>query len=164
MYKAVSTTKLPPVVEAVARAARQQHQTLVLVTGVFDVLHREHLRFLHKARAVGEVLLVGLESDLRVKHIKGDGRPVNDESTRWRNLMDLKIADQVFVLPEAFSQPADYRSFIQHLRPQILAVSSHSPHLERKQQLLAEIGGQVKVVHQHDPSISTTLLLAQESP
>lgn len=133
----------------------------VLVTGVFDVLHQEHLNFLRKAKALG-YLVVAIESDTRVKKLKGEGRPINIQTVRMKNLRQLNIADEVLILPEQFSSPEDHRQLLKKIQPTILAVSSHSPHLDKKASLMKEIGGKVEVVHEHNPAISTTILLAQE--
>lgn len=132
---------------------------VVLVTGVFDLLHREHIRFLEKAQSLGGTLLIGIESDSRVRKIKGEGRPVQDQEKRLRALVDLGIAEKVFVLPEAFSTADDHRKLLSEIRPDILAVSSHTAHLLEKRALMSEIGGRVIVVHEHNPSISTTISL-----
>ncbi len=131
----------------------------VLVTGVFDILHQEHLKFLTKAKALGGELIVAIESDKRVRLLKGVGRPVNDQQKRKRALEKLKIIDQVIILPEAFNQPRERLKFLQKLRPQILAVSSHSPHLAEKARLMQQIGGKLMVVHQYNPAFSTTKII-----
>jgi len=133
--------------------------TRVLVTGVFDILHDEHVKFLKKAKSLGGQLIVGLESDARVRNIKGEGRPVNLQAIRQKNLQALKISDQVIILPEKFDSPDDHLRFLQKIKPNILAVSSHTAHLEEKRQLMAEIGGIVVVAHHHNPKVSTTLSL-----
>ena len=134
----------------------------ILATGVFDVLHSEHVRFLQKAKALGDRLIVGIESDVRVRALKGEGRPINTQRLRKENLEKLAIADEVFVLPEAFNSDADFRALLQKRQPDILAVSSHTPHLDKKQQLMQEIGGRVEIVHQHNPAVSTTLILSNK--
>ncbi|MDQ5950976.1 MAG: hypothetical protein QG639_253 [Patescibacteria group bacterium] len=134
----------------------------VLVTGVFDILHQEHLIFLKKAASVGP-LYVGLESDIRVKRIKGDGRPVNSQQVRKKNLEELGIAQEVFVLPETFDSPEERLRFLNELKPTVLAVSSHSPHLENKARLMQEIGGRVEIVHQFNPEVSTTKILEERA-
>ncbi len=131
----------------------------VLVTGVFDVLHPEHLLFLQKAKKLGGRLLVGLESDARVQKLKGLARPVNSEEARKKNLLELNIADEVFILPAQFDSPDDHRKLLASVRPDILAVSSHTPHIAEKLQLLQEIGGRVEIVHQHNPGISSTKII-----
>lgn len=135
--------------------------TTVLVTGVFDLLHQEHLTFLKKAKQLGDRLVVGLEADRRVKRIKGENRPINQQALRQKNLEALKIADLVLILPEKFNELSDYRQFLQTVHPDILAVSSHTAHLSIKQRLMQEIGGKVVVAHQYNPRFSTSKMLAE---
>jgi cytidyltransferase-like protein len=136
---------------------------IVLATGVFDVLHQEHANFLKKAKALGGKLIVGIECDVRVRATKGVGRPVYAEQVRLHNLQALGIADEVFILPEQFNKLDNYRALLAKIKPDILAVSSHTPHLDKKQALMAERGGRVEVVHQHNPAVSTTILLQQHA-
>lgn len=133
----------------------------VLVTGVFDILHSEHIAFLKKAKALGSYLIIGIESDFRVREMKGPERPVNSQMVRKQNLENLAIADEIFILPEQFSNPEDHKKLIRQIKPDFLAVSSHTKYLDRKQAILDEFGGKVVVVHEHNPEISTTKLLSQ---
>ena len=128
----------------------------VLVTGVFDLLHQEHRAFLRNAKALGDELVVGVESDWRVKQLKGEGRPIQTAAQRVEAIKNLGIADRVVVLPEQFNKPQQHLNFLKQIRPQLLAVSSHTPHLLEKQRLMSKIGGKVVVVRQHNPQISTT--------
>ena len=141
----------------------QAKRPLVLVTGVFDLLHHAHLDFLQAAAKLGQSLWVGLESDLRVSQIKGDGRPINPANVRAQNIINHKIADVVFVLPEEFSQPSDHLALLRQLRPEFLAVSSHTAHLPAKRRLMQRVGGQVVVVKQQDPTVSTSQLLQKKA-
>lgn len=135
----------------------------ILATGVFDILHQEHFNFLQKAKALGGRLFVGIESDVRVRQLKGNGRPVNSQQVRLKNLLALGIADEAFVLPERFGNPEDHLALLEKVKPSILAVSSHSLHLEKKEALMKRIGGKVVVVHQHNPAISTSIILEQQA-
>ncbi|NCN45576.1 MAG: hypothetical protein COU63_03515 [Candidatus Pacebacteria bacterium CG10_big_fil_rev_8_21_14_0_10_36_11] len=136
-------------------------QKIVLATGVFDVLHQEHMAFLKAAKIEGTMLVVGLESDLRVKSMKGSSRPVYSEQERKRNLEQLKIADLVFVLPEEFSTPTDHLNLLKQIKPAVLAVSSHTAYLDTKKKLMSKVGGEVRVVREYNPDFSTTKLLQQ---
>jgi len=135
---------------------------VVLVTGVFDHLHREHVVFLQKAKSYGDVFFVGVERDVRVRQLKGAQRPWNSQVKRVENVQALNLADEVFLLPTKFSLPSEHRALLQKIQPDILAVSSHTPYLAEKEQLMKEIGGRVVVVHQHNPAISTTRLLEKK--
>lgn len=131
----------------------------VLATGVFDVLHREHVNFLKRAKKLGNYLVVGIESDFRVKKIKGDGRPINAQGERKKNLEKLNIANEVVILPDEFEKYEDHKMFIEKVKPDFLAVSSHTLHLEKKKQIIEEFGGKLVIVHQYNPNISSTQIL-----
>lgn len=146
-------------VQLFAKTNRDQKKKVVLVTGVFDLLHSEHIQFLEKSKKTGDVLIVGVESDTRVRKMKGEGRPINSQNLRAENVRSLGIVDVVFILPEQFSKPADHERLISELKPSILAVSSHTDHLKEKRYLLKKYHGVVQVVHQHNPKISTTDIL-----
>ena len=90
----------------------------VLVTGVFDLLHKEHIEFLKKASDLGDYLIVGIESDVRVKQMKGESRPINAQKVRKENLEKLNLANEVFILPEQFSRPEDHIKLIKKIKPE----------------------------------------------
>lgn len=141
------------------KAARAQGKQLVLATGVFDLLHQEHHNFLTQAKQAGDLLVVGVETDSRVTQMKGPGRPINPQASRLRALNQLNVADYTFLLPAQFNTQADWETFIDQLRPDIYAVSSHTSHLKNKRLIMKKYGGRVKIVHQHNPAVSTTQLL-----
>lgn len=132
------------------------------MTGVFDVLHQEHKQFLHKAKATADLLLVGLESDLRVRAMKGEGRPVHQATQRLQQLAAWGIADHIFILPEQFSRPADHRRLIEQIRPDFMAVSAHSAFQPEKARILAQFNAKLLVVHDHNPSFSSTKIIKQQ--
>lgn len=131
----------------------------VLVTGVFDVFHDEHAVFLQKAHQLGDYLVVGIESDKRVKQLKGENRPINNQRERVKRIENENIADEVIILPEEFSSKDDHIALIKSINPDILAVSSHTAHLEKKEAIMKLVGGRLVVIHDHNPEVSTTLIL-----
>lgn len=142
----------------VLKKYRQLTRT-ILVTGCFDLLHNEHKKLLQKAKKLSGILLVGVETDTRVRRFKGPGRPVNHLSLRLKNLRRLGIADQVFALPKQFNDLNHFTALINQIKPDILAVSSSTPHLTVKRKILKRFGGRVVIVLPHNPKISTTKLL-----
>jgi rfaE bifunctional protein nucleotidyltransferase chain/domain len=86
--------------EVFARFARPRGQRVVFTNGCFDVLHRGHVEYLSAARALGDVLVVGLNSDDSVRRLKGPTRPVNPESDRAVVLAGLAAVDVVTVFDE----------------------------------------------------------------
>jgi len=73
---------------------------IVFTNGCFDILHRGHIEYLSQARDKGEILIIGLNSDASVKRIKGEGRPVQDETSRALVLASLRIVDAVVLFDE----------------------------------------------------------------
>ena len=67
-----------------ARFGRPRDQRVVFTNGCFDVLHPGHVEYLAQAKALGDVLVVGLNSDASVRRLKGDGRPLMAEADRAR--------------------------------------------------------------------------------
>lgn len=67
----------------------------VFVNGTFDIIHRGHLELLQYARSLGDELLVAIDSDKRVKELKGPSRPINNQNDRRFLLESLKYVDRV---------------------------------------------------------------------
>ena len=68
---------------------------IVFTNGCFDILHRGHVTYLNQAKAQGDLLFLGLNSDASVRKIKGEGRPINDEESRKFILENLRSVDFV---------------------------------------------------------------------
>ena len=132
---------------------------VILVTGVFDLLHSEHVEFLKSAKALGDYLIVGVESDVRVQKLKGEGRPIQTADIRKTTIEALGFVDKVVILPNQFETDEEHLQLLKSIKPAILAVSSHTPHLNVKQRLMKIVGGKVVIVRQHNPSVSTTKTL-----
>lgn len=84
-----------------AKALRAAGKKIVATNGCFDLLHVGHVRYLKAARALGDVLIVGINSDESVRGLKGPGRPLNSETDRAEVLAALESVDLVTVFPEA---------------------------------------------------------------
>ncbi len=140
---------------------RRLNKTLTLVTGVFDLLHEEHLHFLQKAKKTADLFIVGVESDLRVKQMKGQNRPFNDQMSRLANLQKLGLADFIFILPEQFSKPDDHRALIAQIRPDFMAVSSNTLFQAEKAKILAEFNAKLVIVHDYNPEFSSSKIINQ---
>ena len=139
--------------------AKSNHQKIVLVTGVFDVIHQEHINFLNKAKSAGDFLIIGIETDKRVIKMKGDQRPNYPQQTRLENLQKLNLANAIFILPDKFSSSTDHQKLISQIKPNILAVSSHTKHQQKKKKIIEKYDGILKIVHQFNPQLSTTKIL-----
>ena len=102
-------------IAAFAAALREGEARVVFTNGCFDILHAGHVRYLAAARALGDVLILGLNSDASVRRLKGETRPVNSEADRAEVVGALKSVDYVVIFGEdtaedliAKVQPAVY--------------------------------------------------------
>jgi rfaE bifunctional protein nucleotidyltransferase chain/domain len=89
-----------PEAVAVVERLRATGKSVVFTNGVFDLLHVGHLRYLQQARALGDALIVGLNSDRSVRANKGAGRPITPETERAAILSALACVDGVVVFDE----------------------------------------------------------------
>jgi D-beta-D-heptose 7-phosphate kinase / D-beta-D-heptose 1-phosphate adenosyltransferase len=109
--KIVSVEELQALLEPKRRAGQQ----IVFTNGCFDLLHAGHLQLLSFARAQGDVLIIGINSDRSIRMIKGDRRPVYPATERARILAAIEMVDHVVV----FDDPRAER-IIRELRPDVL--------------------------------------------
>jgi rfaE bifunctional protein nucleotidyltransferase chain/domain len=84
----------------VSEELRKQGKRVVTTNGCFDIVHVGHVRILNAAKELGDVLIVGVNSDESVRRLKGPTRPVNSEQDRAEVLANLKSVDYVSVFPE----------------------------------------------------------------
>ena len=105
------------VLEAVAacHTAEYEGKTVVFTNGCMDVLHPGHIRALEKARSLGDILIVGLNSDASVRALKGEGRPINDQNFRATMLAALRCVDMVVI----FDEPTPLE-LIKRIQPDVL--------------------------------------------
>lgn len=95
-------TKLLPLeaLEPVVAALKASGKTVAFANGCFDLLHVGHIRYLQGARQVGDVLVVGLNSDLSVRQLKGPQRPLMAEQERAEILAALTCVDYIVIFQE----------------------------------------------------------------
>lgn len=85
---------------ATLQQAKADGSVVVTTNGCFDVLHLGHLRYLQAARRLGDILVVGVNSDSSVRHLKGENRPLVPEAERAEMLAGLACVDYVVIFPE----------------------------------------------------------------
>lgn len=137
------------------QAAKQEGEKIVLTNGCFDILHPGHIRYMQQAKALGDRLIILVNSDASVKRLKGPERPVNDLQYRMEMLAALECVD--WVLPFEGDTPKDE---IDYLLPDILAkggdytdVTSIAGH----ESVLAN-GGEVKMLSLFDGHSTTSII------
>jgi D-beta-D-heptose 7-phosphate kinase / D-beta-D-heptose 1-phosphate adenosyltransferase len=144
--------RLPGIVARHRAAGRR----IVFTNGCFDVLHRGHVAYLQAARALGDVLVVGLNSDRSVRRLKGPGRPINTTEDRAAVLDALGCVDHVV----AFDEDSP-RALIRTVRPEVYVKGGdYTPELLPEAPLVTELGGQVRILG-YLPGRSTTGLVAR---
>ncbi|CAG1066507.1 D-glycero-beta-D-manno-heptose 1-phosphate adenylyltransferase [uncultured bacterium] len=111
MGKVVSLRKLKA-----GLSSGRKKKKVVFTNGCFDILHAGHVRYLKKARSLGDVLVVGLNSDSSVRAIKGETRPIVPEKERSEVLAALECVDYVVL----FNGPTPLK-LIEALKPDVLA-------------------------------------------
>ena len=79
----------------IRRTLARKRKTVVFTNGTFDILHRGHVEYLAAARALGDVLVVGLNTDASIRRIKGNGRPINRNADRAAVLAALQCVDYI---------------------------------------------------------------------
>ena len=94
---------------------RKEGKTIVFSNGCFDILHRGHVEYLSKAADLGDILIIGLNTDASVKRIKGPSRPVNDEKARAVVLAALEFVDAIMF----FDEDTPY-NLIKNVQPDVL--------------------------------------------
>ena len=100
----------------IAQGLQAQGRVVVMANGCFDILHVGHIRYLTEAKALGDILVVGLNSDRSVRELKGPGRPVSGQDERAEILSALRVVDYVVI----FDEP-NVENLIKALQPQIHA-------------------------------------------
>jgi FAD synthetase len=129
----------------------------VLVGGCFDVIHIGHVKFLEKAKKLGDYLIVLLESDENIKKLKGKNRPIFKFKDRKYILESLKFVDKVIIIP---SNPLHetYNKIVQDIKPHIIAVTEDDPIIERKLKQAKSVGAELIVIKKFNSYTSSKII------
>ena len=101
--------------KTVARLKKKKRK-IVFTNGCFDILHYGHIKYLEKCKRLGDVLIIGLNSNLSVKKIKGKGRPIMGQKERASILSALEFVDYITIFDEKTP-----KTLIKEITPGILA-------------------------------------------
>lgn len=138
--RVVSVDELARLREAMERSGRK----LVFTNGCFDLLHAGHVRYLQQARALGDALAVGLNSDRSVRELKGEGRPLNPQDDRAEVLAALGCIDYVVIFDDQRATAT-----IRAVRPHVYAkggdYTPESLDAEEKQ-ALEDVGALIRIL------------------
>ncbi len=135
-------------------ALKAQGRRIVFANGCFDLLHAGHVRYLEGAKALGDVLVVALNSDASVRALKGEGQPVTPEGERAEIVAALRSPDLVTV----FSGP-DVRELLLLLKPHVHAKGTdYTPETVPERETVLSFGGEIAITGDPKRHSTTDLL------
>lgn len=119
-----------------------QDKKVVFTNGCFDILHLGHVRYLSEAADLGDILIVGLNSDASVKRLKGDTRPINTQEQRAEILASLFFVEAVIIFDEDTPE-----NLIQEVAPHVLVKGGdYSPDQIAGADFVKSTGGEVAII------------------
>ena len=121
---------------------RQQGRRIVFTNGCFDILHRGHITFLNRAKALGDVLIVGVNGDASVRRLKGEGRPINSLEDRVQVLAALSCIDHIVPFDE--DTPVDLLRAV--CADVVVKGGNYSRETLPEAALAEELGGRVEIL------------------
>ncbi len=131
-------------------------KTVVWTNGCFDLLHVGHVRSFRDARTLGDILIVGVNSDAGVRAIKGDSRPVVNQSNRAEMIAALEMVDYVTI----FDEPTPIAA-LERLRPDIHCKSAEYADGARpmpERETVLGYGGRIEILPLHDLPSTTEII------
>ena len=127
---------------AVVNAAKREGSRIVLANGYFDVLHVGHIRYLEAAKALGDLLIVGVNSDEQTRRLKGEGRPLAPQDQRAQIVSALAAVDFVTI----FDEPT-VEQLLLALRPDVHAKGTdYTEDTVPERDVVRSFGGRVAIV------------------
>ena len=133
---------------------RAEGKTIVTTNGCFDILHVGHVRYLEKAKELGDVLIIALNSDDSVRRLKGPNRPINNQNDRIEVLSALSFVDYIVLFDE--TSPADLLAFI---KPDIhVKGADYSMETLPELKVIVENGGRVEFIELVEGKSTTSIL------
>ncbi|HEX8085354.1 MAG TPA: adenylyltransferase/cytidyltransferase family protein [Solirubrobacteraceae bacterium] len=115
---------------------------IVLTSGSFDLIHLGHVKYLAKAKEQGDVLVVGVDSDAKIRRRKGDDRPMVPEQERLEMLAHQRPVDLLYLKPD----DEERWGLIKAVEPDVLVLTTDHGYSEAEQAELEEIVGRIEVV------------------
>ena len=129
-------------IKEACETVRADGATIVFTNGCFDILHAGHVRYLTAAAAMGDFLVVGLNSDASVRRLKGEGRPIVSEADRAEVLESLRAVDIVTVFDEPTAE-----ELIRLVRPDVYVKGGdYSLETLPEAKIVQEAGGRIELI------------------
>lgn len=143
-----------PELVACRRRWKDENQRVVFTNGCYDILHPGHIGLLERARSLGDILILGLNTDASVQRLKGPGRPFFSEQQRVKLALQLEAVDAVTLFDEATP-----RDLIAAVLPDVLVKGADWSHFIAGREEVEAAGGQVLALPL-EPGYSTTDIAA----
>ena len=141
-------------ISEIVTSLKAEGKKIVFTNGCFDILHVGHVRYLKEAKALGDILILGLNSDCSVKSLKGSNRPINNESDRAEVLSALKAIDYVVIFDEKTAE-----NIVGEVKPDIYAKGGdYSIDTLPEAKIVAEHGGKTVLLQLVDGKSSTNII------
>jgi D-beta-D-heptose 7-phosphate kinase/D-beta-D-heptose 1-phosphate adenosyltransferase len=141
-------------IQEIVNSLKAQNKKIVFTNGCFDIVHSGHVDYLKKAKQLGDVLIVGLNSDSSVKSIKGKQRPINNQNDRAVVLSAFYFVDYVVI----FDQSTPYE-LINVIKPDILVKGSDwNNKTIVGSDIVSENGGKVVLIEYLEGKSTTTII------
>lgn len=135
-------------------AERARGRRIILTNGCFDIFHAGHIRYLAGAKDLSGFVVVGINSDRQVRHLKGNGRPLINENERAEMISSLRFVDAVTI----FDEPT-VEDLIAALRPDIHAKGTdYTEQTVPERKVVMENGGRVAIVGDPKNHSSTDII------
>ncbi|HLL72457.1 MAG TPA: adenylyltransferase/cytidyltransferase family protein [Pyrinomonadaceae bacterium] len=140
--------------------ARKNGARIVFANGCFDILHVGHVRYLEAAKALGDLLVVGINTDVQVRQLKGAGRPFVTERERAEIIASLRAVDLVTIFPEPTVE-----ALLLAIRPDIHAKGTdYTADTVPEREVVRSYGGRVAIVGDPKDHSSSQMLLRLNQP
>lgn len=129
----------------IAKKLKSKNKTIVVVGGIFDILHLGHIKFLENAKKYGDYLFLLLEDDIKARKEKGKDRPIHSQKDRAKILSSLQSVDYIVLLTNMTSN-IRYDKIMVELKPDVIATTYGDPYVEHKKRQARLINGKVEYV------------------
>lgn len=134
--------------------ARKHGARIVFANGCFDMMHVGHIRYLEGARSLGDVLVVGINSDVQVRALKGEGRPLIPERERAEIIAAMRAVDFVTIFPEPTVE-----ALLRAIRPDFHAKGTdYTEETVPERDVVRSYGGRVAIVGDPKDHSSTEMI------
>lgn len=128
--------------EKMTESCKQLGLKIVLTSGSYDLLHLGHVKYLERAKSLGDILVVGIDSDAKIRQRKGPGRPVVPESERTELLAHIRAVDIIFLKGTG----TEKHKLLKTIMPDVVVVSETTGHEDADIETMKQYCGKVEIL------------------